>query len=196
MTQLDTLLEQVWRLLGEAARIPGAAFRTAVIATTSEEGAQLRTVVVRDFDALDHSLFCHTDTRSSKVGQLQAYARMQWLFFNPQAQLQVRVSGVTTVLSDDARTHKLWSEAPLRIRHGYLVEDAPGTPAEQRTTGLPAAMHERHPTPEESGAGLKNFAVLQCKIDFVDWLELGAFGHGRAQFRRQSDRWHGHWVVP
>lgn len=194
---LDELLTTIWKLLDEAQSTPSSPFRTAVIATTTGNASGLRTVVLRDFNAQTPSLFCHTDRRSAKSLQIAARPHTEWLFHDPDRQLQIRLAGPAQVHTRGEQVRKLWQAVPLRARLGYLVETAPGSLSRKRTTGLPAGVLERYPSAQESEAGFDNFAVIECHIEFVDWLQLGTFGHTRAQFWRQHDStWKSAWVVP
>ena len=194
---LDNLLTTIWNQLSEAASGPGSPFRTAVLATTTGAASAIRTVVIRDFERKTHRLYCHTDRCSAKSHHISTRPHTEWLFHDSGTQVQVRVAGPTQILTDGERVQKLWNDAPARARQGYLVQHAPGTCLPERATGLPAQLIDRYPSQEESEAGRQNFAVVECHIESVDWLELATYGHARAQFHWQPDgTWKANWVVP
>ena len=46
-------------------------------------------------------------------------------------------------------------------------------------------------TMEQSEDGYKNFTVIQCKIQSIEWLYLAAKGHRRAKFdiEKKEETW-------
>ena len=196
ITDPETLLEGLFDTLRQAATTPGAVMRTAVLANLVDHQPSARHVVLRYFDAAHRLLACHTDIRSAKVSGLHASSRVQWLFFNPGDSVQLRLSGPATLERDGPLWDRLWAEATPAARTGYLVEPGPGTALATRTTGLPDTLWSRDASDKEATAGRVNFAALVCKFDALDWLELGRYGHGRAQFRWDDENLTASWVVP
>ena len=49
-------------------------------------------------------------------------------------------------------------------------------------------------TMEQSEEGYKNFAVIKCKIESIEWLYLAAKGHRRAKFDLENAK--DEWLVP
>ena len=62
----------------------------------------------------------------------------------------------------------------------YLVTNGPGTESNEPTSGLDKKYDNFDFTKEESEAGYKNFCVIKCKIESIEWLYLAAKGHRRA----------------
>ena len=49
-------------------------------------------------------------------------------------------------------------------------------------------------TMEQSEEGYKNFTVIQCNIESIEWLYLAAKGHRRARFDITNDNQN--WLIP
>ena len=62
--------------------------------------------------------------------------------------------------------------------------------------GLARAQRAERRANEEARAARGHFAVLACRIAFMDWLLLSIHGHRRAQFRWMEGRWEAAWVSP
>jgi hypothetical protein len=43
---------------------------------------------------------------------------------------------------------------------------------------------------------LRNFMVVCCEVEEIDWLQLGAEGHLRARFNWNGRAWKGVWITP
>ena len=81
-------------------------------------------------------------------------------------------------------------------RRCYRAVLGPGTPSNKPTSGLPDFLEGRTPTLEESEIGRKNFVVIACQFDFLDWYYLRAKGHRRAQFFWTDTEMSAQWVAP
>jgi hypothetical protein len=64
------------------------------------------------------------------------------------------------------------------------------------SSGLPDFLLHKIPTLLESEKGRKNFMVIACRIEALDWLVLSALGNLRAQFKWDDDRVSTTWLVP
>jgi len=76
MAQLDTLdavAAAVWQELGTATHDKQHAWRSPVLATASNDGADARTVILREADADARVLRIYTDERAAKVAQLMSH---------------------------------------------------------------------------------------------------------------------------
>ena len=67
-------------------------------------------------------------------------------------------------------------------RKCYLVSNGPGTETDEPTSGLSEDIEKSGFTMEQSEEGYKNFTVIQCNIESIEWLYLAAKGHRRARF--------------
>ena len=170
--------------------------RTAVLGISGPTGCELRTVILRRVVTVDRILICNTDTRSPKVQQIKNNSRVSWLFYHPEPKIQLRLHGPATLHTADTLADAQWAAANLTSRLNYLTSDAPGAIQDKPTTNLPDFLIDRPLTLEQSEAGRKNFAVIACRIDFMDCLQLHPHGHRRAQFAWREDKLTANWVTP
>jgi pyridoxamine 5'-phosphate oxidase len=195
-SHLDDIHANVWAALVRGANDRKDEFHTPTVATIRNAAPELRTVVLRKALAETGELWFHTDARAGKIADLRANPSLAWHFYHPKKQYQLRVrtravlhsvpaDGTgTSVASDNTSIAAIqWEHTQLLSRRCYCGDDAPGMPASQMTSGLPDALLERQPTPDESEAGRKHFVVVQCVVEEIEWLLLHYAGHRRALFR-------------
>ena len=195
-TTLDTVLAQCWSLLREGVTQPNSTMRTPVLGSVSDAGCELRTVILRGFDPVHRTLQCHTDTRSPKMAELRKFNRVQWLFYASDARVQLRAAGLAKVLCEGALADAAWAEQHPRSRRVYQTEQAPGTASELPTGGFSQRTANQSPNVDNTNSGRPNFAVIECRIDKLDWLQLGMGENTRAQFNWTSESLQATWCVP
>ena len=183
---LADILDSCWNGLEVAARDRRHPWRLPVLATIDTDGAPAsRTVVLRHVDRGAPSIACHTDARSPKIVEIAAESRISWTFYDPQAQVQLRVRAVASVhlgKDEDPIALERWDRTSLSSRRCYLAPHAPGASNEAPSANLPDGLLERSPVPGEDLPGLANFAVIATRPIAFDWLLLRASGHRRAKF--------------
>jgi pyridoxamine 5'-phosphate oxidase len=177
LADLEEIRAAVWRELRLACRDKAHAWRTPALATRSADGAEARTVVLREADDVSQTLCVFTDARASKVAELQAQPRATLLLWSPALSWQLRLRVLVDVHTDGLAVTSRWA----RLQHSpaaqdYLAPSPPGSPALASAT--PQAVHQRH-----------FFAVLSARVLAMDWLELRPEGHRRAQFDAQGACW-------
>lgn len=179
---LRTTLDTVWSTLEAHVFDQGANRTYATLATFDpERGPQLRHVSLRAAQRAPGEADVYTDLRSHKVAEITADPRVSLLIWQPQARVQLRLTGNATVVSGP-QTRPLWDALPPDGRLNYAHEPAPGTP-------LPRGdAFSFVPDPA-------NFAVIRVKLDHIDYVSLAETGHRRAAFLR-SDGWKGQWLSP
>jgi hypothetical protein len=169
--RLHTLAEieaAIWRELRACTVDARHAWRTGTLATATPDGADARTVILREADAACRTLTFYTDARSRKVAQLAAQPRGTLLLWSPQLQWQLRVHATFTVHTTGLAVSSRWatlSMTPAAL--DFLAPRPPGDPMEQ-------------PTPERGTRS--HFAVVTSAVSALDWLELHMQGHRRAGF--------------
>lgn len=183
------LLQQLTRATADR-RHP---FRLVTLGTVADFGANLRTVVLRKFDAATVTLTCYTDARSQKVGELAAHPTLTWLFWHPRQQWQVKAIGAVRMEQGTPRCHALWNNMHLGAKATYLTASAPGTTQLEPTSGLPADLATR----PDAALLPTHFTIIDCTLERVEWLHLNGMEHRRARYERQLDgEWSGVWVTP
>ena len=195
----DTLrgvLDSVWIMLDQGATHSDDPFHWPVLGTTSKEGCSLRTVILRQVDASNRTLVCHTDARSVKVQEIMNKSRTSWLFYHPTHKIQLRISGTTTLHADDLCADKQGADTSVASRLNYCATQAPSTPIDKPSSGLPDFLLNKIPTFLETEMGRKHFMAIETHIDTIDWLILKVTGNRRACFKWVEDRMKAAWVVP
>lgn len=194
--QLDSVLPQIWQALENGSRDVRHPFRTPVLGTNGPAGCALRTVVLRQADAANRLLACHTDYRTEKIRDLQPDPKVQWLFYHPDEKVQIRAAGDATIHHGDATAREAWERTPLPSRINYCTTAIPGTMIDDPELALPASVRSGELTLRSSEGGWTNFAVIHSRIHGLEFLQLNPQGHRRAAFTWSGDRFVGSWLVP
>ena len=185
LPRLRTLAEieaAVWQELTRAPRDKHHEWRTPVLATVDESGADARSVVLREVDVRQRLLVVYTDSRAAKVTQLRAQPAATLLLWSRRLgwQLRCRVHG--EVFDEGLAVSSRWSRVKLLpAAQDYLSPAAPGSDVGAVPTH-PAALAHR-----------ECFAVIEAKVVSIDWLDLHAEGHRRARFDEGAVA---RWLVP
>ena len=193
---LEDILHSSWRMFHKGLGNFRHPFYRAVLTTIEGNKPVLRTVILRGFSEEDRILICHCDARSPKVTQIRENPNVSWLFYHPKKWLQLRLSGTATVHIDDKTAESQWEKVKLPNRINYSAENPPGSPTEKPVSGPPdllrggASKRSGHPDAR------KNFAVIVCRFDDLDWLSLKLTGHIRAKFHWEDHRLNASWVIP
>lgn len=169
---LDECLQEAFRRLARGVADRRSPFHTPTLATIGADGApELRTLVLRGFEATTRTLRLHTDARSGKVADLAREPRCALHLYDPVAKLQLRIAGRAAVHGGDAVAEAAWEASRDFSRMCYAIEPAPGSP-----------IADPPPAPRDAEAGRHVFRVILLRFDRVEWLELAAAGHRRARF--------------
>jgi hypothetical protein len=179
----DRCADRVFAPLAAAARAPGHPFRAFAVATADPAGApEVRTVILRGFDPLARTLTFFTDSRSPKFDYLVRQKRAALLFYDPTDRLQVRTLAAVTVRHGDAEARLVWSATRGESRTMYAERYAPGEE-------VPPETETAHPSvpPVDDPFAFGNFAVVECRFDSLDVLELSPVGNRRAVLTWDGD---------
>lgn len=189
--RLEDIPELTWQLLGRGVDDAKDPLRTPVLATLNRHGPSQRTVVLRHADRDARIIACHTDRRSGKAGEVLDDGRASWLFYDRQRKLQLRMAGNMSLHADDELADACWERVTARGRACYNTAVGPGRPV-RRPPGAPATTDSAAEAQDARG----HFAVLACRIVFLDWLYLSARGHRRAQFEWHTGGSSATWLTP
>ncbi len=196
-SSLKEVQQQAWILLENGSQKPGDAFYTGTLGTQSGDGAGLRTVVLREANALQKTLCCYSDKRASKIQDIQNNPMVSFLFWDSERKIQLRLSGKAAVHTTDELSDRHWQQTSPSNRRSYLAIPAPGSLQPEPTSGLPEGLDTRQPTQEESETGRANFAVITIQIQQLDWLHLDKGGHRRAMFQYEVGKLtEASWIIP
>jgi len=193
---LDGILDDMWSMLLRGVTDSKDPFHWPVLGTTGKDACRLRTVILRQAIRSERLLVCHTDARAAKTQEIMNFAKVSWLFYHPAKKIQLRISGLATLHTDDRFADEQWSETKATSRLNYCTVDAPGTHVAKPSSGLPDFLLNKIPSLFETEIGRKNFMAIACRIDEVDWLRLSTLGNWRARFKWDAERMYATWLVP
>lgn len=162
-------------------------FKLMTFATAAHRGADARMVVLRGVDKNRKYVWFYTDARAEKVLQLEACPMATLLFWDNEQQLQLRLSIETRLHTDDYMADEHWETLRMSGRKTYLSEPVPGSEQPKSYPGFPEHLADKLPSAEESEAGRKNFAVIECRVLAVEYLHLSRSGQTRACFQYEPE---------
>ncbi|WOI55046.1 pyridoxamine 5'-phosphate oxidase family protein [Palleronia sp. LCG004] len=176
---LGAFLSRGWDALERAADDPSAPMHRAVLATTGlGGGAEARTLVLRHARRSDATLGVQVDRASTKVAEIGANPLATLLFWDEDAQMQIRARIRAEI---DTDTAAIWTDLSDRARTNYG-----GTPP----TGAPipaASAYDKVPDPDR-------LARIMGHVQSFDFVYLGP-EHRRALFSRDNG-FAGTWLAP
>lgn len=169
---------EIWRQLEAAVLDKQHAWRAPVLATVDGEGADARTVILREVDARLKQLLTFTDDRAGKVKQLTRHPHATLVMWSPalnwQLRCRVRLSLEMTGLAATSRWARIKTTPAAQ---DYLARLPPG-----------AELNALEP-PVAGPLQREYFAVVSAQVLAIDWLELHRSGHRRAVFDERGARW-------
>lgn len=156
---------------------PKHPFHWPAVSTVAADGTpESRVVVLRRFDPAARTVTFHTDVRSPKVEHLRHTPRCAFLFFDPDAHLQLRLRATAAVHHADAVARREFGDLLPHTRATYAGLGPPGEPL---PPDAPFDYPPRPPVDEESAFG--HFAAVVCAVVDADAVELHENGHRRAK---------------
>jgi pyridoxamine 5'-phosphate oxidase len=196
---LEQRFLEAWALILAGATNRRSPCHTPVVATTGEEFTpQQRVMVLRAADQNTRLLRFHTDARAHKVNELNASNALSILLYDPQAKVQLRLSGIVRIRTDGEDIDTIWQEADRFARRCYMTGPVPGSVASEPTSGLPDWVQGIKPEEADLVPARANFAILLAEIKLIEWLYLATTGHRRARWDwdDKAQAWNGCWLVP
>ncbi len=188
MMTLDEVRAEVFRQLAHGVADRHSPFRNPALGTVGLNGRpEVRTVVLRAFDAEARLLTLHSDRRAGKISALERNDAVALHVWDSSAQKQVRLDGSATVVSGEAARAD-WTGLHAGSRATYAVRPVPGTPLADPAEADADRLSEV--------AAFANFAVLRVRLTGLDWLHLAQGGHRRATFAWTGVAIEQRWVVP
>ncbi len=171
----DHLPTRLWQELTRAPHDRHHDWRTPILATQGIDGSgpQARTVVLRHADASLWTLRVYTDARSAKCSELLAQPRAQLTFWSKRLNWQLRVSALVTVDFEGEEVNAAWE----RVRQSRAAADYLGAlpPGHQKFSDEPVTENSEHSLQGH------HLAILNFRVNTIDWLALSKDGHRRAR---------------
>ena len=192
----ETALKEIWKMLERGVTRFNDPFHFPVLGSTGQDGCRLRTVILRQLTLPDRILVCHSDSRAPKAEEIAKDDKVNWLFYHPKRQVQLRISGRAALHTDDQFADEQWAATRITSRINYCATQPPSSTVDRPSSGLPDFLLNKVPTLLESEKGRKNFMAISCRIDAIDWLVLQILGHRRARFEWDEDTLSSTWLIP
>lgn len=193
---LEDVLDSSWRILHKGVGNFRHPFHRPTLTTIEGGKPQARTVILRGFSEKDRLLICHCDTRSPKVSQIRDNPNVSCLFYHPEKWLQLRLSGTATVHTDDKTSESQWEKVKLPNRINYSTENPPGSPTKNPVLSPSDFLRDMASKLPGHPDARKNFAVIVCRFDDLDWLRLKLTGNIRAKFHWEGNSMDASWIIP
>ncbi len=183
----DALPAEAWTRLREAADSPTHPMRVLVLATIDSSGSPAaRLMVLRGANRTLGRVWFYTDRRSEKVEQVERCPAISAVAWDPDAAVQLRITGTATVHADDQLVAKHWSQVEARLRALYAAPEAPGMPLRELDPHLMSTKRAMDFGTEEIARG--NFAVVETQVQTIEWLQLSGDDRRRA-IMHESTGW-------
>jgi pyridoxamine 5'-phosphate oxidase len=175
LESLHMIERACWLELGRAAHDRDHPWRVMVLATVGNEGAEARSIVLREASAETRELIYYTDSRSPKVAQIRANPKGVLVCWWPRPGWQLRLRVTQTIETAGLEVSSRWARVKMSpAAHDYLAALPPGT-----------AVDRYQP---ERGSR-EHFAIVTARVDEMDWMELHADGHRRARLAGDTSSW-------
>ena len=187
--------KKIWELLSTAVKDRSSEFRTPVFICGDDKDLDGRVVVLRKADSEKNIIQFHSDIRSSKINKIKKNPSCSILFYGKEEKIQLRLKINCEINYKNEITKESWKKTGHVSRKCYLVKDSPGTISQKPTSGLNEKFNDFDFTKEESEEGYKNFCVIKCKIQSIEWLYLAAKGHRRALIKLGKTN-EFNWLIP
>ena len=191
---LGEIQNKYWSMLDDAVTNRASPFRIPVFMCAHQDEIDGRIVVLRKSDRENNLLQFHTDLRSPKIDILKKNNKASLLFYDKEEKIQLRVKVKCEVNNKNSTTEESWKKTQHISRRCYLTDSPPGTKSKNPTSGMISKLEDFDYTIEQSEEGYKNFTVIKCKINSIEWLYLAAKGHRRAKFDLENNK--NTWLVP
>ena len=181
LASLAEIHTALWQELTRAPRDKHHDWRTPVLATVDGEGADARTVVLREVDATAQTLLFFSDARAGKVAQVQAQPQGMLVMWSARLSWQLRLHVMLRAQTEGLAVASRWARLSLSpAAQDYLAPLAPGSVLSET-----AAASRLPNAPLDRGY----FAVISAQVVAIDWLELRSTGHRRARFDADGASW-------
>ncbi len=178
--ELDEIHCGIWNELESATAQPDSPARFLALATC-DEGADARTVVLREAFPARRELICYSDVRARKVEHIRRDGRVALLAYDAARLVQLRIYAAAHVHTSGALVEAQWPRVDRLGIVNYLSDAAPGEVIERPEVCSPFDWGEEVFEAIRLKAKAR-FCVLAFAIRRIDWLQLGLAGHRRARF--------------
>lgn len=165
---LDTIRKLAIDHLSRGVEKKNHPFRSFVFSTAAPN---TRMVILRKVDHDPFTAWVYTDARSTKIQELKDSPEAALLFWHPSSKLQVKLIVTVKIHEKDELKKDHWSQVGSRGKDSYNTAKAPGS-----SVSDPDKVEYKDPFDGN------DFAVLECRVEKMEVLQLRREGHIRAAF--------------
>ena len=189
-------LKNILRKISDAVKDRKNDFHTFYFSNINDGDVESRCVILRNFNINNNALYFHTDKRSPKVVSIKKNPTSFCLFYSKNMKTQLRIKTFSYVHLSGEILENAWLNTKLSSRKCYMSSYSPSQFIHECDDGIPFHLKGKTPTIKESQEGKKNFAVVENKIVWIDWLFLDSKGHKRKKFFLNGDQKKEIWLAP
>ena len=166
-------------------------YHSFVLSTSSSNGPDSRTVILRALDEDKPAIWFHSDKRSKKILHLEENKKVSALFYDKSRKVQLRINGIADIEEDIEHNKKIWDSMKPESKLCYMGPYAPSQKISQfEPNTLEKSAHDLDK--EDEHLGLSRFCRIRITIKKLDWLKLDYKGHQRLEFKfgkRTKTQW-------
>ena len=193
---IDKVYSKIWELLYLGLQNRNAPFHIPIFICCKKDKSDGRIVVLRGVNEKEKKIWFHSDIRSNKIKILKSSPNSNFLFYDKNEKIQLRINVQAKINYQNELTKKSWEKTAHLSRQCYLGDNAPGTDISIPTSGLTEDIDNLKYSKKESEIGYKNFCVIETFINSIEWLYLAAKGHRRAYFSLKNNSLEKKWLIP
>ena len=157
-------------------------YHSFVLSTSSSNGPDSRTVILRAFDEDKPAIWFHSDKRSKKILHLKKNKKVSALFYDKSRKIQLRINGLAHIEDNIKSNKRIWEAMRPESKICYMGPYAPSQRINQFEPNiLEKSAHDLNE--EDENLGLSQFCRIRIKIKKIDWLKLDYKGHQRLEFQ-------------
>jgi|TARA_B100001093_G_scaffold487788_1_gene524361 hypothetical protein len=194
--EFQNIYDEIVGLMQDAISESSHAYRTFSLASVDDKSPKVRTVVLRDFNKKNNYFEFHSDIRSPKLTELKNNNNFSALFYSSQNKVQIRFSGKAEVFYNCSETVKRWEQVTPSSKRCYMGPFSPSESLSKYHPNIPESVKFKNPSDKESSAGYKNFVIVRCHFNQVDYLKLKYSGHFRCNFVLSKAKINAEWIAP
>jgi pyridoxamine 5'-phosphate oxidase len=181
----NEIYENIWKCLDKGVNDRFSDYHTFSLATSPENIAEIRTVVLRGYDRKNQSIIFHTNNLTNKIIEIQNNSSVGALFYDRKAKIQIRCNGNAIINNMDQYCEERWNKMSAQSKECYYQNISPGANIE-----YPEIVKNKLENKLS-----ENFTVVTINISKIDWLYLSSTGHTRVKFLKNNG-FIGQWIAP
>lgn len=172
----DAIFSAIWAWLESGAADRRSATHLLTMATVTPRFVPaVRTMVLQEVDKQNRSIFSHTHRLAEKLEDLLAQPKVAWHVYDRRSKTQLVMHGNASVHFDGKNFANRWDAVSRMSRVCYERS----LPPRQPLAGSEVAAVD----------GRDHFAVIQTRIDQIEYLHLKHDGHRGIRFDWTGGGW-------